>query len=96
MEKMSNEIIELADEVLNNNHLQASPTVWYALHQIKKVASKLIYCKDCVRHNVSVGDWYDNHELKVCPLVGHRGSAIGHEFDYQFCAYAERRTDETD
>ena len=57
-------------------------------------AEPVIYCKDCVRHNVSVEDWYNNYELKVCPLVAHRGKAIGHEFDYQFCVCAERRTDE--
>ena len=57
-------------------------------------AEPLIYCKDCIRHNVSVQDWYDNHELKVCPLVEHRGKAQGHEFDYQFCVYADRKEDE--
>ena len=57
-------------------------------------AEPVIYCKDCVRHNVSVEDWYNNYELKVCPLVAHRGKAIGHEFDYQFCVCAERRNDE--
>ena len=57
-------------------------------------AEPVIYCKYCIRHNVSVQDWYDNHELKVCPLVEHRGKAQGHEFDYQFCAYAERKEDE--
>lgn len=57
-------------------------------------AETVRYCKDCVRHNVSVQDWYDNHELKVCPLVEHRGKAQGHEFDYQFCVYADRKEDE--
>ena len=91
-----NAITEIVDKVLWNDHLQASPTVWYALHQIKEEASKLVYCKDCKLHNVSIKDWYDNNALRVCPLVAHRGKAIGHEFDYQFCAYAERREDETD
>ena len=47
----------------------------------------IIHCKDCERNNVAVKDWYDDHEKKVCPLVGHRGKAQGHEFDYQFCVY---------
>lgn len=29
-----------------------------------------------------------------CPLVEIRGMAQGHEFDYQYCVYAERRTDD--
>lgn len=52
---------------------------------------EIIHCKDCERHNVAVKDWYDDHEKKVCPLVEHRGKAQGHEFDYQFCVYGERK-----
>lgn len=54
---------------------------------------EIIQCKDCVKHNVSVEDWYDDRWKQVCPLVGYRGKAEGHEYDYQFCAFAERRTE---
>lgn len=61
----------------------------------------IIYCKDCVKHNKGVGDlevladgrrswiWKD----RACPFVSWRGKAQGHEFDYQYCVYAERRID---
>ena len=63
---------------------------------------QIIYCKDCAKHNKRIGDyeillpdgkrrwlWKD----QACPLVEIRGKAQGHEFDYQFCAYAKRRTE---
>ena len=62
---------------------------------------EIIYCKDCAKHNKGVGYlevlpdgrnswiWKD----RACPLVNWRGKAQGHEFDYQYCAFAERRTD---
>lgn len=64
----------------------------------------IIYCKDCAKHNKGVGDlevlpdgrnswiWKD----RACPLVSWRGKAQGHEFDYQYCACAERRADVSD
>lgn len=57
---------------------------------------EIIYCKDCVKHNKGHGYYYDGTVIGIkdcCPLVEIRGRAQGHEFDYQFCAYAERRTD---
>ena len=54
---------------------------------------ELIRCKDCVKHNKSYGD---NGTIDSCPLVLYRGKAQGHEFDYQYCAFAERRTDADD
>ena len=63
---------------------------------------EVVMCKDCKKHNIAMGDhldlgynkyhWYEKSE--VCPLIDMRGKAQGHEFDYQFCVYAERRTDE--
>ena len=59
--------------------------------------SKVIRCKDCVKHNKGHG-YYPNGTVigikDCCPLVEIRGIAQGHEFDYQYCAYAERRTNE--
>ena len=60
---------------------------------------EIIYCKDCVKHNKGLGN-YEVHpdgsttwiwKDSACPLVSWRDKAQGHEFDYQFCAYAERR-----
>lgn len=64
-----------------------------AIDDAPPVKTEIIYCKDCKRHNISVEDVWDNPSLKWCPLVAHRGKAQGHEFDYQFCACAERKTD---
>jgi hypothetical protein len=49
----------------------------------------IVRCKDCRKHNVSVGYTKD-----CCPLYEFRGISYGHEHDYQFCCFAERRTDE--
>lgn len=49
----------------------------------------IVMCKDCRKHNVSVG-----YQKDCCPLYEFRGMSFGHEHDYQFCCYAERRTDE--
>ena len=51
---------------------------------------ELIRCKDCAKHNQSYGN---NGAIDSCPLVLYRGKAQGHEFDYQYCAFAERRTE---
>lgn len=76
----------------------------YAIEQLPPAQPEqpeIIHCKDCAKHNKGVGDlevlpdgkrswiWKD----QACPLVSWRGKAQGHEFDYQYCAYAERRTD---
>ena len=57
---------------------------------------KIIYCKDCRKHNKKIGFDENFHTVwkeDACPLVSWRGKAQGHEFDYQFCAYGERRTE---
>ena len=56
----------------------------------------IIYCKDCRKHNKRVGFDENFHTVwkeDACPLASWRGKAQGHEFDYQFCAYGERRTE---
>ena len=55
-----------------------------------EVQPEVIFCKDCTKHNKSYGD---NGTIDSCPLVLYRGKAQGHEFDYQYCAFAERRTE---
>lgn len=49
---------------------------------------KIIYCKDCRKHNISVG-----YKENCCALFEWRGISYGHEHDYQYCCHAERRTD---
>lgn len=61
--------------------------------------SEIVYCKDCTKHNKDVGDFEETTDGtrnwiwkdSACPLVAFRGKAAGHEFDYQFCAYADKR-----
>jgi len=55
---------------------------------------EIIYCKDCAKHNKKVGFDENFHTIwkeDACPLASWRGKAQGHEFDYQFCCFAERR-----
>ncbi len=61
--------------------------------KVPSAQSEIIYCKDCKKNNISVEDTRDQYK-KWCPLVAYRGKAEGHEFDYQFCAFAERKTDD--
>lgn len=75
-----------------------------AIQMIEPIPSAepdIIYCKDCLKHNKRIGDFVEKSDGtydwiwkdKACPLAEFRGKAKGHEFDYQFCAYAERRTE---
>lgn len=69
---------------------------WLRELQERRKAPEIVFCKDCRKHNVRVGyevsfktNWRDD----ACPLADWRGKVQGHEFDYQYCVYAERRTD---
>ena len=67
------------------------------IKQLPSAQQEIIYCKDCVKHNKGHGYYHDGIVIGIkdcCPLVEIRGMAQGHEFDYQYCAYAERRTDD--
>lgn len=57
---------------------------------LKDAQPEIIYCKDCVKHNIGVDD--TPYKSYVCPLVKFRGKAQGHEFDYQYCIYGARKT----
>lgn len=57
---------------------------------LKDTEPEIIYCKDCVKHNI--GDDDTPYKSYVCPLVKFRGKAQGHEFDYQYCVYGVRKT----
>lgn len=50
---------------------------------------EIIYCKDCKKHNKHYHE--SPYKDTVCPLTAWRGKARGHEYDYQYCCYAERR-----
>lgn len=50
---------------------------------------EIIFCKDCKKHNK---DYHMSpYKDTVCPLTAWRGTAQGHEYDYQFCCFAKRR-----
>ena len=58
---------------------------------------EIIYCKDCRKHNKKIGFDENFHTVwkeDACPLASWRGKAQGHEFDYQYCVYAERKVTE--
>lgn len=64
------------------------------IENLPSAQPEIIYCKDCKKHNKIHGRYYDGTfvgMMDCCPLAEIRGAAQGHEFDYQFCAYAEKR-----
>ncbi len=63
-----------------------------AVSNIPNVETPLIiFCKDCTKHNKSIDDVLKEN---ACPLISWRGKAQGHEFDYQYCVYCERKINE--
>ena len=63
-----------------------------ALNIITELSSaqpEIIYCKDCKKQNRHYHE--SPYKDTVCPLTAWRGKAQGHEYDYQYCCYAERR-----
>lgn len=103
------EIIDRLDYVIEHGvpnsrglHQLSAEAVREAVMLLPPAKPEIIFCKDCAKHNKRIGDyevlspdgkgrwlWKD----QACPLVEIRGKAKGHEFDYQFCAYAERKTE---
>ena len=64
--------------------------------QERRKAPEVVFCKDCRKHNAKVGFDENFHTVwkeDACPLVDWRGKAKEHEFDYQYCAFAERKTE---
>lgn len=85
------------DEIAERNQWRRDVN---AIKAVPSVQPDIIMCKDCKRHNIGIGDFREDGNTRhwlwkdeACPLVQYRGKAQGHEFDYQFCAYAERRPD---
>ena len=53
-------------------------------------SAEIVRCKDCKKHNKAVN--FDVlYKEDACPLISWRGKAQGHEFDYQYCPYGERK-----
>lgn len=46
----------------------------------------LTECRDCRKHNVNAG-----YKEDCCPMYEYRGISYGHEHDFQYCSFAERR-----
>lgn len=93
--------IDALNEIIRREH-SLRPKIYVAKDAIKQLPpaqQEIIYCKDCAKHNRALGEflidkngerrWFWKGES--CPLVEYRGKAQGHEFDYQYCACAERR-----
>ena len=57
-----------------------------------EVVGELVLCKDCRKHNKGINE--AEYLKDRCPLILHRGYAHGHEFDYQYCIYGERKDGE--
>lgn len=92
-ERTETHACDLEAELVNAGD-KTSKSYW-ALQAALMVASSLppaqpeiIRCKDCRKHNISVG-----YQKDCCPLYHYRGMSFGGEHDLQFCSYAERRTD---
>ena len=97
----------IADNTDHNNWMDIAKCEKYAdehrqvaewLRELKQYREQpeIIYCKDCRKHNKKVGFDENFHIVwkeDACPLASWRGKAQGHEFDYQFCAFAKRRED---
>ena len=91
-------LIEPSGKVSGSGHKSAE--VMQALKTLQTIDQpEVVYCKDCEKHNKDIGDYKEDGKTFIwkpdaCPLIQWRGKSQGHEHDYQFCAYAERRTDE--
>ena len=78
------------------SHEDARRIDWLSELAERRKAPEIVFCKDCRKHNVKVGFDENFHTVwkeDACPLVDWRGKAKEHEFDYQYCAFAERRTE---
>ena len=77
---------EIVDELLGNDNLQASPSVWYGLYQLKQLptadVAEVVRCKDCKYNTL------DSHNPNAICRYGNRA------YRYGFCHEAERRNDE--
>ena len=64
------------------------------MREMLESEGNIVLCKDCKKHNVKMGFDENGHTVwkeDSCPLILFRGKAQGHEFDYQYCIYGERK-----
>lgn len=99
---------EVAEELVMNAHTIEPERIPVNLEvtKIGKHVSKfdfdaepeIVLCKDCVKRNRKLGSLDEHYnrynKSQCCPMIEFRGMPQGHEFDYQYCSWAERRTDE--
>lgn len=85
---------ESAKENYNLTETYKQLAAWLRELKAMRELPEIVFCKDCARHNVDMRDSLYIEKAQECPLIHYRGKAQGHEFDYQFCVYAERRTDD--
>ena len=68
--------------------------VFARIRKLPSAQPEIIHCKDCRKHNKKLG-FDENYNLTykddACPLIPWRGMSKGHEHDYQFCCFGERR-----
>lgn len=93
-ESVGEQIIKIIDELFQNDNLQASPSVWYGLHQIKQLLSadvaEVVRCKDCIHLEVLNGDAY----YARCKWHGILFESFGKaDTRIWYCADRERRTE---
>ena len=77
-------------------HDMTAEAMLEAVKQLPPAQPGIIYCKDCRKHNKKIGFDENFHTVwkeDACLLASWRGKAQGHEFDYQFCASGERKTE---
>ena len=90
-EEFANNPYEFSE--VKNNYKQYAE--WLKELQERRDLPEIIFCKDCVKHNVDMRESLYIEKDQECPLIRYRGKARGHEFDFQFCVYAERNTNGT-
>ena len=75
----------LCEYALNQKDKSVTPN---DIMRFPPAESRIVYCKDCKKHNVEFG-----YADEICPLISIRGKAKEHEFDYQYCVYGKRRSE---
>ena len=89
---------KIINDLLENDYLQASPSVWHGLHMIKQLPSAVVRCKEC--------RWWDKkddspygycHAMKHAYYSRHWEIGIYRTYkDDWFCADGERKDGDPD
>lgn len=93
--KLNSPITEEQWDTITDVDFDNTCSIWFNTKHGKEVEfTKIVRCKDCKKHNVKMGFDENGHTVwkeDSCPLILFRGKAQGHEFDYQYCIYGERK-----